>query len=406
MKRVYLDNAATTPVDERVFEAMAPVFMGTYGNPSSIYKEGRDAEMLVEAARKQVADLINAKPQEVFFTGSGTEGDNWALRGAAYKNKKRGNHIITSDIEHHAVLHTAKQLEKEGFDVTYLPVDEYGMVNPEDLKKALRDDTILVSVMMANNEIGTIEPIKELVKITKDHNKKTVFHTDAVQAAGNIPIDVQDLGVDLLSMSAHKIYGPKGVGALYIKKGTPIQNLMEGGAQERNRRPATENTAGIVGYGKAAEIAKQDLSEHAAHLTHLRDRLIKEVLERIPDSHLTGSPTDRLPGNASFIFDYIEGEGILLSLDMAGIAGSSGSACTSGSLDPSHVLLAIGLPQGRAHGSLRLTIGRDTTEEDIDYVVDALEPAIKRLRAMSPLDKDHPIDDKVYEHAEGHHHHH
>lgn len=405
MKRVYLDNAATTPVAEEVVEEMVPVFREHYGNPSSIYAEGRDAKQIVEEGRERVAKAMNAEPSEVFFTGSGTEGDNWALRGVAHKNKKRGKHIITSAIEHHAILHTAKALEKEGFDVTYLPVDEYGKVNPEDLKKALRDDTILVSIMMANNEVGTIQPIKEMVEIVKEHNPKTIFHTDAVQAFGNIPVDVKDLGVDLLSVSGHKIYGPKGIGALYIKKGTPIENLMEGGAQERKRRPGTENTASIAGFGKAAQIASEKLEEHEEHLTKLRDRLIDGVLKNVPRSYLTGHPTDRLPGNASFIFDFIEGEGILLSLDMAGIAGSSGSACTSGSLDPSHVLLALGLPAGRAHGSLRLTLGRDTTEEDIDYVIEQLQPIVERLRAMSPLDEDHPIDAEVYEHADHHHHH-
>lgn len=405
MKRIYLDNAATTPVDQRVVEKMIPMLGQEFGNPSSIYEEGREASKAIEEARQEVAQLINANPQEVFFTGSGTEADNWALKGIAQKHKKKGNHIITSAVEHHAILHTAKELEKEGFDVTYLPVDEYGMVNPEDLKNALRDDTILVSIMAANNEIGTIEPIKEMVEIVKDHNKKTIFHTDAVQALGNIPVDVKDLGVDLLSISGHKIYGPKGIGALYVKKGTLIDNLIEGGGQERGKRPGTENTAAIVGFGEAAKIAREDLDEHRAHQEKLRDRLIEQVLERIPDSYLTGHPTERLPGNASFIFDYIEGEGILLSLDFGGIAGSSGSACTSGALDPSHVLLATGLPAGRAHGSLRLTIGRDTTEEDIDYTVDVLEKGIERLRAMSPLDKDHPIDSDVYKNADAHHHH-
>ncbi len=405
MKRIYLDNAATTPVDERVKEKMIPILTEGFGNPSSIYQEGREASKAVEAARKEVAELINAKPQEIFFTGSGSEADNWALKGVAERKKDKGKHIITSGVEHHAVLHTAQALEKQGFDVTYLPVDEYGMVNPEDLKNALRDDTILVSIMMANNEIGTIEPIKELVEIVKDKDKGIVFHTDAVQAVGNIPVDVKDLGVDLLSMSGHKIYGPKGIGALYIKPGTPIANLIEGGAQERNRRAGTENTASIVGFGEAAKIAREDLDDHEKHLKEMRDYLIEQVLERIPDSYLTGHPTKRLPGNASFIFDYIEGEGILLTLDMGGIAGSSGSACTSGSLDPSHVLLATGLPAGRAHGSLRLTIGRDTTKEDIDTTVDVLENGIKRLRAMSPLDKDHPIDSDVYKEADKHHHH-
>jgi cysteine desulfurase len=405
MKRIYLDNAATTPVDEEVVREMVPVFTENYGNPSSIYKEGRDAKKLVEENRAKVADALGAQPNEIFFTGSGTEADNWALKGAARRSKKRGSHIITSAVEHHAILHTAQQLEKEGFDVTYLPVDEYGKVSPEDLKKALRDDTILVSIMMANNEVGTIEPIKEMVEIVKEHNPRTLFHTDAVQAFGNIPVDVKDLGVDLLSVSGHKIYGPKGIGALYIKKGTPVENILQGGAQEKNRRPGTENTASIAGFGKAAEIAKEKLPEHTEHMQKLRDKLIKGVLETVPKSELTGHPEDRLPGNASFIFDYIEGEGILLSLDLAGIAGSSGSACTSGSLDPSHVLLALGLPAGRAHGSLRLTLGRDTTEEDIDYVIEQLGPIVKRLRAMSPLDEAHPIDAAVYEHGDHHHHH-
>lgn len=402
MKRIYLDNAATTAVDEAVLAEMLPYFTEKYGNPSSIYQEGREAKRGVEAARLQLAQAINADPKEIYFTAGGSESDNWAIKGVALKNRKKGNHIITTEIEHHAVLHTCEYLEKEGFEVTYLPVDKDGLISLDDLKNAIKDETILVSVMFANNEIGTIEPIKEIGEIVKA--KGIIFHTDAVQAFGNVPIDVKDLNVDLLSLSSHKIYGPKGIGALYIRKGVPIDNLIHGGAQERRRRAGTENTASIVGFGKAAEMAVNDLEANTAHLQELRDALIKGVMEKIPQVRLNGHPTKRLPGNANFCFDYIEGESILLSLDLVGVAGSSGSACTSGSLDPSHVLLAIGLPAGIAHGSLRLTIGKHTTMEDIEYVVDNLVDIIERLRKMSPIDANSPIDDAVYDHD--HHHHH
>ncbi len=401
MKRIYLDHAATTPVDPRVLEEMLPYFTEKYGNPSSVYQEGREARRAVEAARLQIAQAINADPQEIYFTAGGSESDNWAIKGIALKNKARGNHIITTEIEHHAVLHTCEYLEKQGFEVTYLPVDEQGMIALEDLKKAIKDETILVSIMFANNEIGTIEPIKEIGEIVKA--KGILFHTDAVQAFGNIPVDVKDLNVDLLSLSSHKVYGPKGIGALYIRKGVPIESLVHGGAQERRRRAGTENTASIVGFGKAAELASQELDQNITHMKTLRDALIDGVMEKIPQVRLNGHPTERLPGNANFCFDYIEGESILLSLDLIGVAGSSGSACTSGSLDPSHVLLAIGLPAGIAHGSLRLTIGKSTTMEDIDYVVDHLVEIIERLRKMSPIDANTPIDDAVYDHS--HHHH-
>ncbi|MEG2419743.1 MAG: cysteine desulfurase NifS, partial [Eubacterium sp.] len=338
MKRIYLDNAATTPVDERVLPEMIPYFSEYYGNPSSVYQEGHEAKRAVENARRQVADIIGADPKEVYFTAGGSESDNWAIKGVARKNRKKGNHIITTTIEHHAVLHTCQTLEREGFEVTYLPVDEYGLISLEDLKAAIRDETILVSIMFANNEIGTVEPIKAIAEIVKP--KGIIFHTDAVQALGNIPLDVKDLNVDLMSLSSHKIYGPKGVGALYIRKGVPIENLIDGGAQERRRRAGTENTPAIVGFGKAAELAHEEMDANITHMKDLRDALIEGVMTKIPQVRLNGHPTQRLPGNANFCFEYIEGESILLSLDLIGVAGSSGSACTSGSLDPSHVLLA------------------------------------------------------------------
>jgi cysteine desulfurase len=402
MKRIYLDHAATTPVDPAVVETMLPFFTEYFGNPSSVYTEGRGVKKSIEAARLQIAAAINADPREIYFTGSGSEADNWAIKGIAMKNQAKGKHIITSTIEHHAVLHTCEYLEKQGFEVTYLPVDEFGLISLDDLRNAIRKDTILVTIMFANNEIGTIEPIKEIGEIVKE--KGIIFHTDAVQALGNIPVDVKDLNVDLLSISAHKIYGPKGIGALFIRKGVPIDNLIHGGAQERKKRAGTENTAEIVAFGKAAEMVTEHLEENAAHMKKLRDLLIKGVMENIPQVRLNGHPEKRLPGNANFCFDYIEGESILLSLDIIGIAGSSGSACTSGSLDPSHVLLAIGLPAGVAHGSLRLTIGKHTTVEDINYVVDNLIQIIERLRKMSPINADCPIDDAVFDKATHHHH--
>ncbi|MBP8030923.1 MAG: cysteine desulfurase NifS [Acetobacterium sp.] len=402
MKRIYLDHAATTPVDPAVVETMLPFFTEYFGNPSSVYTEGRGVKKSIEAARLQIAKAINADPREIYFTGSGSEADNWAIKGIAMKNQAKGKHIITSTIEHHAVLHTCEYLEKQGFEVTYLPVDEYGLISLDDLRNAIRTDTILVTIMFANNEIGTVEPIKEIGEIVKE--KGIIFHTDAVQALGNIPVDVKDLNVDLLSISAHKIYGPKGIGALFIRKGVPIDNLIHGGAQERKKRAGTENTAEIVAFGKAAEMASEHLEENAAHMKELRDLLIKGVMDNIPQVRLNGHPEKRLPGNANFCFDYIEGESILLSLDIIGIAGSSGSACTSGSLDPSHVLLAIGLPAGVAHGSLRLTIGKHTTVEDINYVVENLIQIIERLRLMSPINADCPIDDAVFDKADHHHH--
>ena len=402
MKRIYLDHAATTPVDPAVVETMLPFFTEYFGNPSSVYTEGRGVKKSIEAARLQIAKAINADPREIYFTGSGSEADNWAIKGIAMKNQAKGKHIITSTIEHHAVLHTCEYLEKQGFEVTYLQVNEYGLISLDDLRNAIRTDTILVTIMFANNEIGTVEPIKEIGEIVKE--KGIIFHTDAVQALGNIPVDVKDLNVDLLSISAHKIYGPKGIGALFIRKGVPIDNLIHGGAQERKKRAGTENTAEIVAFGKAAEMASEHLEENAAHMKELRDLLIKGVMDNIPQVRLNGHPEKRLPGNANFCFDYIEGESILLSLDIIGIAGSSGSACTSGSLDPSHVLLAIGLPAGVAHGSLRLTIGKHTTVEDINYVVENLIQIIERLRLMSPINADCPIDDAVFDKADHHHH--
>jgi len=402
MKRIYLDHAATTPVDPAVVETMLPFFTEYFGNPSSVYTEGRGVKKAIEAARLQIAKAINADPREIYFTGSGSEADNWAIKGIAMKNQAKGKHIITSTIEHHAVLHTCEYLEKQGFEVTYLPVDKDGLISLDDLRNAIRTDTILVTIMFANNEIGTVEPIKEIGEIVKERG--IIFHTDAVQALGNIPVDVKDLNVDLLAISAHKIYGPKGIGALFIRKGVPIDNLIHGGAQERKKRAGTENTAEIVAFGEAAEMVTEHLTENAAHMKKLRDLLIKGVMENIPQVRLNGHPEKRLPGNANFCFDYIEGESILLSLDIIGIAGSSGSACTSGSLDPSHVLLAIGLPAGIAHGSLRLTIGKHTTVEDINYVVENLIQIIERLRKMSPINADCPIDDAVFDKADHHHH--
>lgn len=382
-RRVYLDYAATTPMKPEVLEAMLPHFQVQYGNPSSIHQFGRESKAVVEQARENIAKTINGDAHEIFFTAGGTEADNWAIKGVASALKSKGKHIITSQIEHHAVLHTCEYLEKEGFEVTYLPVDEYGQIRLEDLKNAIRPDTILITIMFANNEIGTIQPIKEIGEIAKAHN--IVFHSDAVQAYGSIQIDVKELGIDLLSLSAHKIYGPKGIGALYIKRGTKIHPLLHGGAQERKRRAGTENVPAIAGFGKAAEINLRDQAANVAHMKALRDRLEKGLMEKIPYMRLNGHPTMRLPGCLNVSIQYIEGEALLLSLDMVGIACSSGSACTSGSLDPSHVLLSIGLTHEIAHGSLRFTIGNHTTEEDIDYVIAELPPIVEKLRQMSPL---------------------
>ncbi len=379
----YFDYAATTPVKKEVLEEMLPFFDVNFGNPSSIYNIGRRSRAALDTARDRIAKTLNSKSGEIFFTGGGTEADNWAVKGVALANKNKGNHIITSKIEHHAILHACEDLEKKGFEVTYLDVDKHGLINVGDLENAIKDNTILISIMYANNEIGTIQPIRELAQVAKE--RKIIFHTDAVQAYGNKRIDVKEIDVDLLSISAHKIYGPKGVGALYIKQGTKIHQLIHGGAQEMKRRAGTENVPGIVGLGKAAELAHENIDEHVDRLTGLRDRLIDRIMTKIPYTKLNGHPTKRLPGNVNISFEFIEGESLLLNLDMVGIAASSGSACTSGSLEPSHVLSAIGLTHKIAHGSLRLTIGDFTTEDEIDYVIEQLQLIVDRLRQMSPL---------------------
>ncbi len=382
-ERIYVDNAATTKVAPEVLEAMLPYFTQDYGNPSSIYAEGRKAKSAIEHAREQVAAAIGADPKEIYFTGSGSEADNWAIRSTARALKSKGNHIITSAVEHHAVLHTCKDLESQGYEVTYLPVDKYGMVSPDDVKSAIKDTTVLISIMLANNEIGTIMPIAEIGEIAKAAG--IVFHTDAVQAIGNIPVDVNAMNVDMLSLTGHKFHGPKGSGALYVRNGVKLMSFITGGAQERMRRAGTENVPGIVGLGKAIELATANIPEKQEKLTALRDAYIKKVLETIPYSHLNGHPTKRLPGNANISFEFIEGEGMLLCLDMKGISASSGSACTSGSLDPSHVLLAIGLKHEEAHGSLRVSFGEDNTTDDVNYIADSLKEIVERLRMMSPL---------------------
>ncbi|MFZ7133874.1 MAG: cysteine desulfurase NifS [Eubacteriales bacterium] len=383
MDRVYLDYAATTPVDREVVEAMMPYFTEYFGNPSSIYFEGREARKAVDEARGKIAKAIHAKDNEIFFTAGGTEADNWAIKGVAMGNKKKGNHIITTSIEHHAVLHTCEYLEKNGFEVTTLAVDENGRIDIEELKKSIKENTILISIMFANNEIGTIQPIKEIGQIARAH--KIPFHTDAVQALGNVPINIEDLNIDLLSLSSHKIYGPKGIGALYIRKGIRIENFVHGGAQERKKRAGTENTAAIVGFGKACEMVTQDIETHIKTTQRLRDKMMDAISKEIPNVRLNGHPQYRLPGNVNFSFEFIEGESLLLSLDLAGISASSGSACTSGSLDPSHVLLAIGLSHEIAHGSLRVSLGKYTTEAQVDYFLEQLPPIVQRLRDMSPL---------------------
>ncbi|MDO5713718.1 MAG: cysteine desulfurase NifS [Tissierellia bacterium] len=380
---IYMDNAATTAVKPEVLEVMLPYYTQAYGNPSSIYTLGQNAKEAIDAAREKVAKALNAKSEEIFFSGGGSESDNWVLKGIADLYRDKGNHIITTKIEHHAILHTAQYLEKHGFKVTYLDVDKDGLVDPKDLEAAITDDTILISIMFANNEIGTIEPIGELARIAKEH--KILFHTDAVQAVGNVPIDVKELGVDMLSLSGHKIHAPKGVGALYVRKGIRLPNLIHGGAQEKAKRAGTENVAGIVGLGKAIELATENIEQKAKKISELRDYMIENIEKRIDFVKLNGSRTKRLPGNINFSFEFIEGEGLLLFLDLAGIAASSGSACTSGSLDPSHVLLSIGLPHEIAHGSLRLTINEDTTYEEADYVIEELVKIVDRLRDMSPL---------------------
>ncbi len=386
MRKVYFDHSATTPVDPSVAELMMKYMTEDYGNPSSVHGFGRTVRKAVEEAREQVRKAIGAAHVgEIAFTSGGTEADNMALRGAAYANRQKGNHIITTAVEHHAVLTTCERLAKEGFELTVLPVDKYGAVSVEDVKNALTDKTILVSIMHANNEVGTIMPIAEIGKMLKSQEQKIIFHTDAVQSFGKIPVNVDELNVDMLTLSGHKIYGPKGVGVMYLRRGTWWQPIMYGGGQERRRRPGTENAPAIIGMGRAAELAVANMEEEAARLTKLRDKLVDRVLSGLPNVRLNGHPTKRLPGHASICIEHVEGESMLLSLDMKGIAISSGSACTSGSLEPSHVLLAMGIPHEIAHGSLRITLGRQNTEEDVDYFVDSLIPIVERLRSMSPL---------------------
>ncbi len=385
-KIIYLDNAATTQVDPKVLEAMLPFFTEYYGNPSAVYSFAETAKKAVEDAREKLAELIHAKKDEIYFTGGGSESDNWALKATAEAYGNKGKHIITSKIEHHAILHTCEWLEKHGFEVTYLDVDEKGLVSPEELEKAIRPDTILISIMAANNEIGTIEPLAEIGEIAHKHG--ILFHTDAVQAFGHIPLDVDAMHIDMLSASGHKINGPKGIGLLYIRKGVKIRSFIHGGAQERQRRAGTHNVPGIVGFGKAAELALANMDERIKYETELRDYLIKRVSSEIPYTKVNGDLEKRLPNNANFCFRFIEGESMLILLDQNGICGSSGSACTSGSLDPSHVLLAIGLPHEIAHGSLRLSLSEKTTREDIDFTIDELKKIIERLRNMSPLYED------------------
>ena len=385
-KLIYLDNAATTKTSEEVVAAMLPYFTEYYGNPSSVYEFASESKKAVSNARRTIAETLGAQENEIYFTAGGSEADNWALKATAEAYQSKGKHIITTKIEHHAILHTAEYLEKRGFEITYIGVDENGVVKVDELEKAIRPDTILISVMFAYNEIGTIQPFKEFVEIAKIHG--VLFHTDAVQAYGQLPINDDELHIDMLSSSGHKLNGPKGIGFLYIRKGVKIRSFVHGGAQERKRRAGTENVPGIVGYGKAAEIAAKTMKERTAKEIELRDHLIDRVLAEVPYTRLNGHSTYRLPNNANFSFQFVDGESLLILLDNNGICASSGSACTSGSLDPSHVLLAIGLPHEIAHGSLRLTLSAETTMEDIDFVVDCIKQIIERLRSMSPLYED------------------
>ena len=384
--RIYLDNAATTKTSQEVVDAMLPYFTENYGNASSIYEVGQRSKEAITTAREEIAKVLGAKTEEIYFTAGGSEADNWALKAAFEAYSQKGNHIITTKIEHHAILHTCEYLEKKGAEITYLDVDENGLVNLDELQKAIRPETILISIMFANNEIGTIEPIKEIGMIAKEHG--VLFHTDAVQAFGQVPIDVDEMNIDMLSSSAHKINGPKGIGFLYIRKGVKIRSFVHGGAQERKRRAGTENVPGIVGYGVAAKRAAETMEVRTAKERELRDYFIDRVLKEIPYVKLNGDPVKRLPNNINLSFRFVEGESLLIMLDMKGIAASSGSACTSGSLDPSHVLLAIGLPHAIAHGSLRLTLGEDTTKEDLDYTLEQLKEIIGKLRDLSPLYED------------------
>ena len=383
MKKIYLDYAATAPCDPEVVRAMEPYFFDKFGNASSIHAYGQEAKAAVEDAREKLASFLGTKPEEIVFTSGGTESDNFAIEGVAYAMQKKGNHIITTAIEHHAVSEPCKFLKKQGFNITTVGVDKYGLVSPEEIKEAITDKTILISVIHANNEIGTIQPISEIGRIARE--KGIYFHTDAVQTVGHVPVNVDDLNVDLLSLSAHKFYGPKGVGALYIRKGTRIERFLHGGDQEKSRRASTLNTTGIVGLGKAIELCRDKMEKEASYQVSLRDKLIKEIADKIPEVYLNGHPTKRLPNNVNFSIKYIEGESILLSLDMLGIAASTGSACTSSSLEPSHVLLAIGLSHEIAHGSLRISLGRWTKESDINYLLEHLPRVVEKLRLMSPL---------------------
>lgn len=383
---IYMDNAATTRTSKEVVESMIPYFTQNYGNASALYSFAQDAKIGLENARKQVAKVIGAKSEEIYFTAGGSEADNWAIKATAEFLKAKGNHIITSKIEHHAVLHSCQYLEQHGYEVTYLDVDEYGMINLEELKAAIRPTTILITIMFANNEIGTIEPIKEIGAIAKENH--IYFHTDAVQAFGQVPINVEEMNIDMLSASAHKLHGPKGIGMLYIRKGVKIRSFVHGGAQERKRRAGTENIPGIVGFGTACEIALENMQAKSKQEIELRNHMIQRILNEIPHSSLNGHPENRLPNNVNVCFRFIEGESLLLMLDQHRICGSSGSACTSGSLDPSHVLLAIGLPHEIAHGSLRLSFSEETTLEEVDAVVDHLVGIVDKIRSMSPLYED------------------
>ncbi len=386
MKKIYLDYAATTPVKKEVLDEMLPFFSENYGNPSSLYEIGEFSKNAISKARGQLAELINAKPEEIIFTGSGTEADNWAIFGTVDVLKSKGNHIITSKIEHHAILNTCKSLEKNGYEVTYLDVNSDGLVNPDDLSKAITDKTILVTIMQLNNEIGTIQPIKELAKIAAD--KGVRFHTDSVQALGNVKIDVKELNVDMMSFSAHKIYGPKGIGAMYIKRGTRLSNFIYGGGQELKKRAGTENLPGIVGFGKAAELSRINLDEHIAHCKKLRDMFVDGIKKKLDNVYINGSMVHRHPANANITFDFIEGEAILLLLNMKGIYVATGSACSSASLTPSHVLDALGVPVERIHGSIRFSFGDFTTEEDVNYAIETLSDIVTKLREMSPISKE------------------
>ncbi len=392
-RKIYLDNAATTKTRPEVVEAMLPYFTERFGNPSSVYEFASQNRTAVDEARAQIAKVLGAEEKDIYFTAGGSEADNWALKAAAEAYQEKGNHIITTKIEHHAILHTCEYLEKHGVQVTYLDVDENGAVKLDELKKAIRPTTILISIMFANNEIGTIQPVREIAEIAKEHG--VLFHTDAVQAFGQVPIDVEGMGIDMLSASGHKLNGPKGIGFLYIRKGLKLRSFIHGGAQERRRRAGTENVPGIIGFGKAAEIAQATMEERAKKETALRDMLIERILKEIPYVRLNGHRTKRLPNNVNVSFQFVEGESLLIMLDMQDICASSGSACTSGSLDPSHVLLAIGLPHEIAHGSLRMTLSHETTEEEIEYTIEKLKEIVAKLRSMSPLYEDFVAKNKI-----------